>query len=70
MDCIEQSERLEWLEKQHAMSQFANYSVASEDYDKTRAAIGVDSILGCLARTGVLLGEQTVLEAGCGTGNY
>lgn len=52
------------------MSQYANYTVASEDYDKTRAAVGVESILGCLARTGVLLGDQTVLEAGCGTGNY
>ena len=52
------------------MSQYADYSVASEDYDKTRAAIGVDTILGSLARTGVPLGDQTVLEAGCGTGNY
>jgi len=52
------------------MSQYANYTLASEDYDKTRIPVGVDAILGCLARTGVPLGEQTVLEAGCGTGNY
>ncbi|MBC8352213.1 MAG: class I SAM-dependent methyltransferase [Planctomycetes bacterium] len=70
VDCLEQSGRLEWLEKKHAMSQYANYTVASEDYDKTRAAVGVESILGCLSRTGVLLDDQTVLEAGCGTGNY
>jgi SAM-dependent methyltransferase len=52
------------------MSQYANYTVASENYDKTRASVGVDTILSCLARTGVPLGDQTVLEAGCGTGNY
>ncbi len=52
------------------MSQYANYTLASEDYDKTRIPVGVDAILGCLARTGVPLSEQTVLEAGCGTGNY
>ncbi len=56
--------------EKHAMSQYTNYTVASEDYDKTRAAVGVESILGCLAQSGVLLGDQTVLEAGCGTGNY
>ena len=52
------------------MSQYANYTLASEDYDKTRIPVGVDTILGSLARTGVPLNEQTVLEAGCGTGNY
>jgi ubiquinone/menaquinone biosynthesis C-methylase UbiE len=52
------------------MSRYANYTVASENYDKTRAAVGVDTILTCLARTSVPLEEQTVLEAGCGTGNY
>ncbi len=52
------------------MSQYANYAVAAEDYDKTRACIGVDTVLGCFARTDVPLKDQTVLEAGCGTGNY
>ena len=52
------------------MSQYANYTVASEGYDKTRIPVGVDTILDCLQRTGVPLGEQTVLDAGCGTGNY
>jgi len=52
------------------MSQFNNYTIASEDYDKTRIPVGVDTILGCLERTGVPLGEQALLEAGCGTGNY
>ena len=52
------------------MSQYANYSLASGDYDKTRISVGVDTILGCLAQTDVPLREQAVLEAGCGTGNY
>ncbi len=52
------------------MSEYANYTLASEDYDTTRIPVGVDTILNCLARTGVPLREQTVLEAGCGTGNY
>jgi ubiquinone/menaquinone biosynthesis C-methylase UbiE len=53
-----------------AMSQYTNYTVASEDYDSTRIPIGVETILGCLARTSVPLREQSLLEAGCGTGNY
>jgi SAM-dependent methyltransferase len=52
------------------MSQFANYTVASENYDTTRIPIGVNTILAYLGRTGVPLSKQTVLEAGCGTGNY
>jgi SAM-dependent methyltransferase len=52
------------------MSEYANYTLASEDYDTTRIPVGVDTILSCLARTDVPLSEQTVLEAGCGTGNY
>ncbi len=52
------------------MSQYANYAHTSGNYDTTRVPIGVETILACLARTGVPLGEQIVLEAGCGTGNY
>jgi len=52
------------------MSQYADYTLASQDYDLLRIPVGVDSILDCLARTDVPLNEQTVLEAGCGTGNY
>lgn len=52
------------------MSQYADYNHTSQDYDTTRIPVGVDSILACLARTGIPLSEQTVLEAGCGTGNY
>jgi len=52
------------------MSQYANYTVASENYDTTRIPIGVNTILAYLARIGVPLSKQTVLEAGGGTGNY
>jgi ubiquinone/menaquinone biosynthesis C-methylase UbiE len=52
------------------MSQYANYTLVSEDYDATRVSVGLDTILDSLARTEVPLKEQTVLEAGCGTGNY
>jgi len=61
---------LKYLENQPAMSLFANYTVASSDYDKTREAVGVDAILSCFSRTSVPLDKQIVLEAGCGTGNY
>lgn len=52
------------------MSKYANYSTASGDYDKTRISVGVETILACFRQTDVPLGEQAVLEAGCGTGNY
>ena len=52
------------------MSQFAQYEVDSPNYDSTRVPIGLEVILGCLTRIGIPLGEQAVLEAGCGTGNY
>lgn len=52
------------------MSQYERYSTTSLDYDSTRVSVGVDTILDCLTRTGSSLSDQTVLEAGCGTGNY
>lgn len=52
------------------MSEFEDYAVTSGDYDSTRFPIGVGTIVSCFARTAVPLDEQTVLEAGCGTGNY
>ena len=52
------------------MSLYERYTVTSLDYDSTRIPVGVDTILDCLTRTVVPLGEQNVLEAGCGTGNY
>lgn len=52
------------------MSQYAKYKIGSPNYDTTRVPIGLEIILGCLTRTGIPLGEQAVLEAGSGTGNY
>ena len=52
------------------MSQFAQYEIDSPNYDTTRVPVGLEIILGCLSRIGIPLGEQAVLEAGCGTGNY
>jgi ubiquinone/menaquinone biosynthesis C-methylase UbiE len=52
------------------MSQFAQYEVDSPNYDTTRVPFGLEIILGCLREIGIPLGEQAVLEAGCGTGNY
>lgn len=52
------------------MSSYENYSVTSAHYDVTRDAIGVEIILGCLVRGPRPLAEQTLLDAGCGTGNY
>jgi ubiquinone/menaquinone biosynthesis C-methylase UbiE len=52
------------------MSQFENYTSTSENYDLTRQPIGLELIFGALACGSRPLGEQTVLDAGCGTGNY
>jgi SAM-dependent methyltransferase len=52
------------------MSSYENYSVTSAHYDATREPIGVEIILGCLARGGRPLAEQTLVDAGCGTGSY
>lgn len=54
------------------------YARTAADYDRTRGAVGVEIILGCLAaaggghgdRGGVELHRQTIIDAGCGTGNY
>ncbi len=52
------------------MSQFENYTSTSKNYDLTRRPIGMQLILGALASGSRPLAEQTVLDAGCGTGNY
>ena len=48
------------------MSSYENYSSTSAHYDTTREPIGVAIILGCMARGGRPLVEQTLLDAGCG----
>lgn len=52
------------------MSSYENYTATSAHYDVTREPIGVEIILGCLARGGRALAEQLLVDAGCGTGNY
>ncbi|MDD9874579.1 MAG: methyltransferase domain-containing protein, partial [Gammaproteobacteria bacterium] len=51
------------------MSAAELYTRTAPHYDRTRAAVGVEIILGCLAAGGELH-RQTVVDAGCGTGNY
>jgi len=45
------------------------YDRTAADYDRTRGAVGVEIILGCFA-VGGDLHRQTIIDAGCGTGNY
>jgi ubiquinone/menaquinone biosynthesis C-methylase UbiE len=52
------------------MSAFEDYSRSAANYDTTRGAIGVEVILGVLAASGNAISRMTVLDAGCGTGNY
>jgi len=52
------------------MSLFENYTGTSENYDLTRRPAGIELILGALACGSRPLAEQSVLDAGCGTGNY
>ena len=53
-----------------SMSSYEDYTSTARNYDRTRVPIGVEIILGCLAGTGRSLGDLTLLDAGCGTGNY
>lgn len=51
-------------------TEFEDYDSTSRNYNQTRVPLGLPVILGHLASTSVGLDEQTVLDAGCGTGNY
>lgn len=51
-------------------AEYEDYSATSRLYDRTRVAVGVDRILAWLAESPAPLQQQTVLDAGCGTGNY
>ncbi len=50
--------------------EFEDYDSTSGSYNNTRIPVGLPIILGYLASTPVAMSEQTVLDAGCGTGNY
>jgi 2-aminoethylphosphonate-pyruvate transaminase len=48
--------------------EYEDYNSTSGTYDDTRVPIGLPIILDHLASTPTVLSEQTVLDAGCGTG--
>jgi ubiquinone/menaquinone biosynthesis C-methylase UbiE len=52
------------------MSSYEAYDRRAADYDRTRGPVGREIIVGCLAQAPVPLHAMTVLDAGCGTGNY
>jgi 2-aminoethylphosphonate-pyruvate transaminase len=49
--------------------EYENYDSTSGSYDDTRVPVGLPIILDYLASTPTALAEQTVLDAGCGTGS-
>lgn len=52
------------------MSSYENYNRTSAVYDQTRQAQGLDLIRAALLRNKRPLESQTLLDAGCGTGQY
>ena len=52
------------------MSSYENYSKTSASYDTTRPPQGLDVIRAVLSTNTVPLEAQTLLDAGCGTGQY
>ncbi len=52
------------------MSDFENYHKTSQHYDLTRVPVGLEIIAKALDRSPTPLANQTLLDAGCGTGAY
>jgi len=52
------------------VSSYAPYERIGADYDRTRSPTGQEIILGCLSMARTPLPQMTLLDAGCGTGNY
>ena len=48
--------------------EYEDYDTTSGDYDNTRVPVGLPIILNFLASSSKPLGEQSILDAGCGTG--
>ena len=58
-------------ESKYSTTDYEIYSKTSQSYDTTRNPIGLEIILESFATvTHCSLREQTILDAGCGTGNY
>ena len=55
-------------ETSHAV-EYEDYNSTSGSYDDTRVPVGLPIVLDFLASTPTALSEQTVLDAGCGTGS-
>ncbi len=49
--------------------EYEDYDSTSGSYDDTRVPVGLPIILNFLASTPTALSEQTILDAGCGTGS-
>lgn len=58
--------------KQDGETSFVNYMDASKNYDSARDPLGCEIILGAMALSGINkpIGDQHLLDTGCGTGNY
>jgi ubiquinone/menaquinone biosynthesis C-methylase UbiE len=52
------------------MSEFENYHKISRHYDLTRVPVGLEIIAKALRLSPTPLANQTLLDAGCGTGAY
>ena len=52
------------------MSSYEAYDQQAAYFDRTRGPTGIEIIVGCLAQASTPLAGLTVLDAGCGTGNY
>jgi len=52
------------------MSHYENYSRTSAAYDRTRQAQGIEFIRRLLSHNPLPLGQQVLVDAGCGTGQY
>jgi SAM-dependent methyltransferase len=52
------------------MSSYEAYDQRAAHFDRTRGPTGIEIVVGCLAQASAPLHELTVLDAGCGTGNY
>ena len=52
------------------MSSYEDYARVSTVYNETRTAQGVEIVRRLLAKGDTALTEQTLVDAGCGTGQY
>lgn len=52
------------------MSKYEDYDAISENYDKTRTAVGIEIVLGHISTLNKDRQSLQILDAGSGTGNY